>query len=85
MIAEEHLSEHDNPEVEGRFVGIGFSLVGEGEEVAFAQRLVGDAQVAEFVRGGEVAQNHDWHQGQQKGESENEDSILFHVRFEKRG
>ena len=56
MAAEEPPAQHDRPEIEGRFVGIGYTLIGEGEEIAFAQRLIDDAQVTQFVARRIVAQ-----------------------------
>ena len=76
VLSEEEPAQHDEPQVEGRFVGVGLALEGEGEEVPLAQRLVGDAQVAQFVRGGEVPEEHHRKQGQQAAGQQQRESML---------
>ena len=81
MFAEKNLAEHDDPDIQGRFVGIRFPLVGKGEQMPVAQRFVGDAQVAQFVRRREIAQDHDWQHCQQKGKGKPIKSIFLHGYF----
>ena len=81
VTAEEHLAQHDDPQIEGRFVGVGFALIGECEQMSVAQRLVGYAQVAQLVRRCEVAQHHHGQQCQQENVRQITESIFHCKRF----
>ena len=69
MGPEKQLAGHDDPQVEGRFVGVRRTVGGESEEMPVADRLVGDAEIAQLVGRREIAQNH---RGQQRREEETE-------------
>ena len=57
-IIQEMTAKHYEPEIKRRFVGIGFAVVGKSEDGAVPQRLVGYAEIPQFVGRRHVPHEH---------------------------
>ncbi|MDD6472153.1 MAG: hypothetical protein PUF62_03845 [Bacteroidales bacterium] len=73
MSAEEPFAQHHDPQIQRRLVGIGYPVVRKGKETPVLQRLVGNAQVTQFVIRRHIAQAH----GRQQGHQGNEVNVFM--------
>ena len=77
------LAEHDYPEIERRFVGIGRTMIEEGEEVASCKGLVSNAEVSQFIGRGKVSHQHLWNEADDREQKDCKqrmlgEKIIFH-------
>ncbi len=59
MAAQKPFAEDYEPKVERRFVGIGDAMISESPPSSVGQRFIGDAEIAELIRGSKIAENDD--------------------------
>ena len=52
------LAEHDYPEIERRFVGIGRTMIEKGEEVSAGKGFIRNAEISQFIGRGKVSHQH---------------------------